>query len=542
MKDGMSNDTNGRESPDSRRQCQGDSKIYEVSDQKTIERLIKIGTALSVERNLHELLRMLVEELKFVVSADKASLFLLDRERHELTFFVTSDEELREMRLPLNRKSLAGYVAMTGEILRIDDVYELPEDHPFKFNKEIDKQTGYRSRSILALPMIDHKNERIGVVQLVNKMVNGGTVPFDGEDETLLTAIASQAAVSIENARLYNDIEIFFASFVRALASAIEARDPVTKGHSRRVALYSEAIARAMNCFSDAQLKEILYAAWLHDVGKIGVREHILMKRHKLSEAEMETVRQRFSYIKSARRLQMMEEMLEHAEKDPESARNLKSIRKEKANVIQNELSLIDEYLSFVEAQNKSGYMSEQDKGKLQKIAECTYADPQGASRPYLEPSEMEQLLVERGNLTELERTDMNNHVKFTWDVLREIPFTRELRNVPLYASLHHEKLDGTGYPFGYPADKIPLQARILAIADIYDALTAHDRPYKKALSQGESLDILEDMVQKGNLDRDVFIAFIKNRIYALEDKGNEFAFLDELRSRQERNGGTTSK
>jgi HD-GYP domain-containing protein (c-di-GMP phosphodiesterase class II) len=509
-------------------------KIFETSDQNTIERLIKIGTALTVERNLHELLKMIVDELKSLISADKASLFLIDKEKHELIFHITSDEVLREQRLPMSRKSIAGYVAMTGEILRIPDVYELEEASPYKFNKEIDKQTGYRTRSMIALPMIDHKGERIGVIQLINKQVNNAVVPFDGDDERLLNALASQAAVSIENARLYNDIEIFFASFVRALASAIEARDPVTKGHSRRVAMYAEATAKAMNTFSPAELKELLYAAWLHDVGKIGVREYILNKQNKLSDEEIEVIKTRFHLIKMLMRWELDRDCLAELEKDSASPAYARFVEERKKK-LDDELTVLDMYVNFIVEKNKPGFMSEADIKTLNDIAKRSFVDSNAQKQPYLTPFEIERLSINKGNLTSLERENMNSHVQYTWDILSEIPFTKELRNVPFYASLHHEKLDGSGYPFGYMAEKIPVQARILAIADIYDALTAQDRPYKKPIPQGKALDIIEEMVQSNNLDREVFITFIKNRIYELEDTGEEFTFLSTILTKAEK-------
>ncbi len=506
-------------------------EIFEVSDQKAIEKLIKVGTALSVARNLHELLKLIVDELKFLVSADKASLFLIDRVKYELIFHITSDEALREMRLPLNRKSLAGYVAMTGETLRIDDVYEISEDTPFKFNKDIDKQTGYRTRSVLALPMIDHKNERIGVVQLINKSVGGQVVAFDSDDESLLYALASQAAVSIENARLYNDIERFFKSLVMVLTSAIDARDPVTKGHSLRVAMYAEATARAMGIFSEDQIRELLYAAWLHDIGKIGVREYILNKRNKLSDEEIETIRERFGRIKSMKKLEIDREIFVELKSNPDRAGSLDEILDEGEKKLEVDYGQLDKYLAFILEKNIPGFMNEKDIQYIHEIANSFYLAETGEKCYYLKPGETERLAISKGNLNAIERENMNSHVLFTWDILCDIPFTKELRNVPLYASLHHEKLDGSGYPFGYSSDKIPIQARILAVADIYDALTAQDRPYKKPMPAGKALDILEEMVQSNHLDREVFIAFITHRIYQMNLKGKaeEFSFISSI-------------
>ncbi len=433
------------------------------------------------------------------------------------------------MRLPLSRKSIAGYVGLTGDTLRIPDVYLIDESLPYKFNKDIDIQTGYRTSSMLALPMIDHKGERIGVIQLINKSVKDSVVPFDDDDESLLLALSSQAAVSIENARLYHDIEIFFASFVRALASAIEARDPATKGHSRRVAMYAEATARAMGIFSEEELKEILYAAWLHDVGKIGVREHILNKEYKLIPEELEIVKERFQTIKAERERAAMEALLNELAADPSRAPSVMELLTLKKRELENESKDLDMAFSFIEQKNRPGRLDDNDLETLLSLGEKYYTTSRGEKKPYLTPSELERLKIAAGNLTVLERENMNSHVLFTWDILSEIPFTKELSNVPYFASLHHEKLDGSGYPFGYPADKIPMQARILAITDIYDALTAQDRPYKKPIPQGKALDIVEDMVKGNYLDREVFAAFLRSKVYELQDKGDEFSFLTKI-------------
>lgn len=520
------------ETPKAETNCQM-ANLFELSDRNTIEKLINIGIALSTERNLISLLNIIVRELKSVVSADRATLYLIDKENNELLFHIPGEESLKEVRLPLNRKSIAGYVAISNEKLKIDDVYELGENFPYRFNKEIDNKTGYRTKSMLTLPMIDHKNDTIGVIQLINKIVNNEIVPFDGDDENLLYSIAAQAAVSIENTKLYNDIEIFFTSFLRALASAIEARDPVTKGHSRRVAMYSEAIAKSMK-FSDSEIKEIVYSAWLHDVGKIGVKEYVLNKKNKLSDEELETIRERFQLIKSRILLNMYENLLSEYNSSQQLFSEFESTlceHKKKANI---EIADVDSYLKLIEDKNKPGFINEKEIDELKKLSTKYFTDESGVIRHYLSKNELEKLVINKGNLTESERDNMNSHVLFTWDILNEIPFTKELKNVPYYASMHHEKLDGTGYPFKYDKNKIPLQARILAIADIYDALTAQDRPYKKPIPQGKALDIIEEMVDNNHLDRDVFMAFIKNKIYALEDKGDEFSFPAKFLDRVE--------
>ena len=482
-------------------------------------KLLDVGVAISSEIDLYALLTRIIEEAKRLLKADRGTLYLVDQETDELYFHVTDAATIKEIRLPIDIKSIAGYVALTMQQLNIPDVYKIEKSEPYNFNKGIDRKTGYRTRSMLTVPMVNHEGRITGVVQLINKMHMDRVTSFVERDQRILMSLASQAAVAIENAQLYKEVADLFDSFVRYSSSAIDERDPATAGHSRRVAMYSTALARAMGGFSEQEIKELEYAAWLHDVGKIGVREHILIKENKLYPHQMGQVRERFKAIKLAMEKKCLEKKLALLRKKPDP-KKIDALDKE----LEQELQKIGEDLKFVEKINRPGFLSDDDIKRIDRIARRRFKDADGASQPFLTTQEKKALKVRRGNLTDEERKIMNAHVESTFKILRQIPFTTKLKRVPEIASCHHEKLDGSGYPNKLKKDQICLQARILALTDIYDALTAQDRPYKPALPVEKSLDILRFEVKDGHLDPDVFDVFIKKKIYKLKDPGADAA------------------
>jgi HD-GYP domain-containing protein (c-di-GMP phosphodiesterase class II) len=464
-------------------------------------KLLDVGVAISSEIDLYSLLTRIIEEAKGLLKADKGTLYLVDRDKNELYFHVTDADILKEIRMKIDHSSIAGYVAHTSDSLNIKDVYKIGKREPYKFNKNIDIKTGYRTQSVLTVPMLNHEGDVTGAVQLINKIRDGKVIPFSQRDQRILLSLASQAAVAIENAQLYKEIADLFSAFVRYSASAIDERDPATAGHSRRVAMYAVATARCMKCFSEDEIREIEYAAWLHDVGKIGVREHILIKENKLYTEEMAKIRERFETIKIAAKI--------------------KSVERHEDELLKTAIAEIDADLAFIERINRPGFMSQEDIDRIDATARKTFEDAHCAAHPYLSAKEAETLKIRRGNLTEEEREDMNAHVLSSHKILSQIPFTRRLRHVPEFASVHHERLDGSGYPHGLKTAQIPLQGKILALVDVYDALTAQDRPYKPAIPVEKSLKILDEEVKIGHMDKKVFDVFVKNKIYDIEDPGD---------------------
>lgn len=488
----------------------------ELEELQTLSsKLLDVGVAISSEINLYSLLTRIIEEAKNLIKAQNGTLYLTDRKTNELYFHVVDVEQLKEVRIPIDHKSISGYVAQSGAILNIEDVYKISRSNPYSFNKAIDQKTGLRTKSMLTVPMLNHEGDITGAVQLINKVDDGKVVPFSKRDERILMSLASQAAVAIENAHLYKELAELFEAIVQFSASAIDERDPATAGHSRRVAMYAVATARAMKNFTPEELRELEYAAWLHDVGKIGVREHILNKENKLYPEELGKVRERFDAIKLSARLQASEKIMALANsKTPEKKIAAISEKLEKT------IAEIDADLKIIEKHNKPGFMGDKDKKDIMRIAKKTYLDSNGVKRNFLTKRESDALKVFPGNLTTQEKEIMNAHVISSYNVLRRIPFSQRLKNVPIIAASHHERNDGSGYPDGLKKNDIPIQGRILAIVDVFDALTAQDRPYKPAMPIEKALSILKAEVEAGRMDRDIFAAFLKSKVYELKDPG----------------------
>lgn len=476
--------------------------------------LLEIGKAMTAERDLDRLLSLILKEVTRVMEADRSSLFLVDKERGELWSKIAQGLEAREIRIKIG-EGIAGYVAATGQTVNIREAYEDP-----RFHKEVDKQTGYRTKTILCVPMINKLGEVIGVIQVLNKLK--GT--FNEEDEELLLAFAGQAAVAIENTILYEDIERLFEGLIKATMYAIESRDPVTSGHSERVAVLTVGLAEKVDridvgpyakiCFSPEEIREIRYAALLHDFGKVGVREPILVKANKLYEADLELIRSRFKFIRKA---------LE-AEYTHMKAASFLMLDREEAlgrlydldRELKKRWEELDDQLRFIEEVNKPTILPRGGFERILEIATNTYLDLDGQRKPYLTTREVENLSIGQGSLNAEERLEIESHVVHTFRFLQQIPWTKDLKRVPIIAYAHHEKLNGQGYPNRLAGEAIPLQARIMTIADIYDALTACDRPYKKAVPPEEALNILSLEAKQNSIDQELLRIFIEAKVYEL--------------------------
>jgi len=477
------------------------------------EDLLNIAQALSSERDIGRLERLIVRKARELTAADAGSLYVVEEHdgTKQLRFAVAqtgpNDEgTMLGSLLPLTTGSVAGFVASSGESVRIADVYEIPPDVPYTFNRAFDDATGYRSKSMLCVPMRTPDGGIVGVLQLINRKPRFDTVlddrarterlvlPFDEHDERLLLALAAQAAVAIKNAQLLDSIRGLFEQFVHASVKAIEVRDVATQGHSARVSELSVAQATTINGiesgplaglhFTDEQIRELRYAAILHDFGKVAVPEYIFGKSKKLPDGRLDTIRLRF--------LLAIEQATD--EREREELRDL---------------------LARIEAANEPAIVDASADAALQAALARRYRDLDGP-RPLLDPKEYEYLTIPRGSLSEEERRKMQDHVTQSYLFLREIPWSQTpWRNVPEFAYAHHEHLDGTGYPRRLAGDAIPPQVRMLTIADIFDALTAGDRPYKRALSVERALEILDkEFAQRGKVDPLLLDVFITKRVY----------------------------
>ena len=474
-----------------------------------LKSLVDVAKALTLTLHLDELLKLVVDEAVKVVDADRCSLFLVDRDRGEVWSKIAHGMESREIRLPLG-SGITGYAAAAGQIINIPDAYQDP-----RFNRAVDASTGYRTRSMLCVPMRRNDGDVVGILLALNKKEELGA--FDLDDEELLSALGGLAAAAIDNAILHDEIGRLFEGFIRASVVAIESRDPSTSGHSERVATLTLGLAEVIDQnkepdyasvrFSREQMRELRYAALLHDFGKVGVRENVLVKAEKLYPAELETLRMRFAYIRrsvEADALRRKNELL--------TAAGLAAVVDQVRTVdleTAARLAEIYDMESFVMACNRPSVVSQGGFDRLKEIGLKIFSDGNGIAQPFLSEEEVAQLSIARGSLSEEERREIESHVSHTYRFLAQIPWTRDLKRVPEIAYAHHEKLDGTGYPRRLTAHQIPIQARMMTIADVYDALTAKDRAYKKAVPHHVALDILHAEAKRGQLDSGLLRVFV---------------------------------
>ncbi len=509
---------------------------------REIAELTQIGVALSTERNYDVLLGMILTQARRLTQSDGGSLYLVegrDTPAPTLRFKLAQNDTVPDMpfvefTMPLNHASQAGYVCSTGEPLVIDDVYFLPPDVEYSFNRSIDERNKYRSKSMLTVPMKNHKNEIIGALQLINRKrdaaavlsspeaVDAQVIPFSRRSAEIVTALAGQAAVSIENSLLYEDIERLFEGFVTAAVTAIEQRDPTTFGHSGRVAAMTVGLAEVVDGardgayrdvrFTREQLKEIRYAGLLHDFGKVGVREQVLVKAKKLYPPNLALIRSRYAFIRRTaeaeyhrRRADFLLENGKHGYE--EFLGSLDATHRQ-------ELEDLERFLKTVLQANEPTVLPEGSFEDLLRLGERSYVDIEGHEEPYLTDDEVRFLTIRKGSLDEAERLEIESHVTHTYRFLLQIPWTKELAHIPLIAYGHHEKLDGQGYPRKVTAQEIPIQTRMMTISDIFDALTAADRPYKRAVPLQRALDILHDEVKAGMLDPELHRLFVEGKVF----------------------------
>jgi HD-GYP domain-containing protein (c-di-GMP phosphodiesterase class II) len=508
-----------------------------------LHELNEIGVALSAERDIDKLLELILRKCREITAADAGSLYLVERgpEGERLRFKLAQNDSLAipfaEYTMPLTETSIAGYAALSGHGVNVTDAYALPRDSPFQVSRSFDEQSGYRTRSMLAVPMKDHHDEVIGVVQLINKkrdpkavlqpvaVVEELVTSFTGVDEELVTSLSSQAAVAFENTLLIQDIKNLFDAFVKASVTAIESRDPTTSGHSERVALLTVGIAERVDAldsgpfrdlrFSRDQLQEIRYASLLHDFGKVGVREKVLVKANKLYAGEMRVIEHRFAYVKRNLEAEHLRAKLEQLQSGRATAELLEEMDRAHAQQQQE----YDRLLEMVKSANRPSILEEDCVRTLLDLPARRYRDIAGEPQPLLTPNEVGALSIRRGSLSETERREIENHVTHTFKFLSQIPWTSEYRHIPAIAYAHHEKLDGTGYPRRLPATEIPVQSRMMTISDIYDALVAWDRPYKRAVPTTKALEILDQEARAGKLDAALLELFRQARIYERTDR-----------------------
>jgi HD-GYP domain-containing protein (c-di-GMP phosphodiesterase class II) len=488
------------------------SKMNDELLYRQVESLLDIGIALSAEKKHNRLLERIVSEARSITNCDAGTLYLIEDNTLKFTIiqneskniFLNDPKEINLPPVPMAKGNVSSYVAMTGRSINIQDVYTYP-DFDFSGPRNYDKITGYRTKSMLVVPMENHESEVIGVLQLINSLEADKKEirPFPCYYEKVIESLSSQAAIALTNMSLIKDIENLFSSFVEAIAAAIDQRSPYNVNHTRRVVKISRAMAEAVNksghwgeqIFDEERIEQLMMAGWLHDIGKITTPLTVMNKATRM-EGKISLVLQRLDFIGELEKAGSLKKQLHFAREG-----NFQDLEIEE-QILADKIMKLEEIRELViSCDNPAKFINEDISSMLREAAQNTYLDQGGILQPYITPEELENLCICKGTLTEDERKTMEDHVVVTSRMLEKIPFISKFKNVNIFASMHHELLDGTGYPQGLSGEEIPLEVRILAIADIFDALTAADRPYKKALPNEVAISIVESMAKEGKLD-----------------------------------------
>ena len=506
-----------------------------------IKKLSDIGRALSGVYDLNTLLEMIVDQARNFTNADAGTLYIV--ENSTLRFQIVQNDSLKIRMggktgetipfppVEMKESNVSAFVALKGVSVNIADVYDT-DLFDFTGPKKFDSSTGYRSKSMLVVPMRNHENDVIGVLQLLNATnpKTNEVIAFSQDYENLSESLASQAAVSITNAKLISDMGDLFEAFVKVMATAIDEKSPVTGGHIRRVAELTLTMAEVIHdikegqfkdiTFSQDQLYELRIAAYMHDIGKVTTPVEIVEKAKKLQTIfdRIHYVRLRMDYIIQKIKLEGQNSKIELLQNGNDPAK-IKSCEQETLEKVAE----MEEIRDFVNKCNEPGeFLEDETLERLKELSKRTYQDEAGESQPFLTEDELLNLSIRRGSITEAERKKMQGHAAVTLKMLKQIPFTKKLKNIPNFAGAHHEFINGKGYPLGLAGDEIPFEGKLMAVTDIAEALTASDRPYKKAMPLETVYRILRSMAEKGELDPDLVDLFIDKEVYKIYQERHE--------------------
>ncbi len=504
-----------------------------------LEQLNAIGASLSAERDISRLLESILVAAKTITRADGGTLYRVTEEK-TLRFEIVRTSSLKNYLggttgnpvpfYPIqlyrdgkpNHNMIAAHAALSGQTINVQDAYTA-EGFDFTGTRAFDAKTGYRSQSFLTVPMKNHENEIIGVLQLINSThpKTGEIQAFSPSDERLAESLASQAAIALTNRMLINQLEELFESFINLMNTAIDEKSPYTGGHCQRVPTLTMMLAEAVNEIKEGPLKnftmtdkdryELKIAGLLHDCGKVTTPVHVVDKATKLETIydRIHLLDTRFEVLKRDAEIELLRKRLEFAE----AGRKAESGELEIAH--RERIRRIDEDRAFLRACNIGGEaMREADMERVRRIAEYRWTDVAGHTASFLTEDELKNLTIRAGTLTQDERQIINHHIVATIKMLEALPWPRHLKNVSEYAGGHHERMDGKGYPKGLTRDQMSVQARVMGIADIFEALTAKDRPYKKGKTLSESLEILGKLRLNGHIDADLFDIFVRRKVY----------------------------
>ena len=510
-------------------------EISKTSLAKLLAELNAIGIALSAEKDHRRLLEMILVRAKGMTNADGGTLYsrteddglkfeIMHTDSLNIHMGGVSGEEIPFYPVRLfkengepNVHNVAACAVLERKTINIPDAYS-SEDFDFSGTRNFDQKTGYRSQSFLTVPMVNHENNIIGVLQLINARRTGteDVIPFSELDQQLVESLASQAAVAITNKSLIDAQKQLFDSLIKLIANAIDEKSPYTAGHCRRVPVLTNLLADAASridygplkdfSMTDEEKYELDVAAWLHDCGKITTPEYVVDKATKLETIfdRIHLVDTRFEVLKRDVEIRSLKRKLVDLGVDDFTDEKLDS-----------ELAGLDDDREFIRTCNIGGEVISDDAiERIDRIAGYEWQTPAGEKDTLLTKSEIENLKIGRGTLSYREREIINNHVAVTIKMLESLPYPRHLKRVPEFAGGHHEKMDGSGYPNKLKREDMSIQARMVAIADVFEALTAKDRPYKKAMSLSQSLTILGRMKQDHHVDPDLFDVFMWEKVY----------------------------
>ena len=515
---------------------------------RRLEQLNEIGASLSAERDINRLLESILLAAKAITRADGGTLYLLTEEdgTKRLKFEIMRTQSLNiatggTTGIPIpfypihlytkdgkpNNQNVATFAALTGQTVNIADAYTA-EGFDFNGTRNFDKKTGYRSKSFLTVPMTNHENEIIGVLQLINCQdpVSGGVVAFSNADQRLAESLASQAAIALTNRQLINQLEALFESFIAMINTAIDEKSPYTGGHCQRVPELTMMLAEAVNETKQGPLKdfdmsdkdryELKIAGLLHDCGKVTTPVHVVDKATKLESIfdRVHLIDTRFEVLKRDAEIEFLKSNAALQQQGLDEL-SLRERSNQLEQIYRARLRQFDQDREFLRKCNIGGeFMPPEAQEHVRKIAEYKWLDQSGNTAHFLTDDEIENLSIPRGTLTGKEREIINYHIVATIKMLEALPWPKHLRHVPEYAGGHHERMDGKGYPRGLTREQMSVQARVMGIADIFEALTARDRPYKKGKTLTESLQILGKFKEGGHIDPDLFDVFIRRKVY----------------------------
>jgi HD-GYP domain-containing protein (c-di-GMP phosphodiesterase class II) len=522
-----------------------DAKNAEVTQR--LDQLTELSVELSVNHDIPVLLDRILNTAKNMTHADGGTLYSVSADRKSLCFNISINDSLRLYQggpkgsainipnIPLvdengakNLTAVAAYAANTGLSINIQDVYQ-PTDFNFSGMRKFDETFHYRSQSLLTVPMKDHEGELIGVLQLINAMVPGSEsiCSFSDTDQRFIEALASQAAIAITNQELISRLKELFEALVNLINIGIDEKSKNAGKHCRNVPELTMMLADAVNATTEGPMadfkmtaddrEELRVAGLLHDCGKIATPVHVVEKSTKLQTIydRIHMVDTRFEVLKRDAEIRALKKKLAAACDSQRNAGMKMESEMEIDRQLQQELARFDDDREFLRKANiGSEGMRPEDIQKVQDIAHYRWGGINGEECDFLDQNELTNLSIRAGTLSQEERQIINDHIKITIDMLKSLPWPKKLQHVPEYAGGHHEKMDGTGYPNGLRGDQMPVQARIMAIADIFEALTAKDRPYKTGKSLSESLRILGGFRQRNHIDPDLFDIFVRNKVY----------------------------